>query len=964
MRHEKAYGRNERQRAYRTAYADHVALGRAYIEIVGDVRRFGPDLRKGLQAAFKIGSIGTIAASATTQLVGLAGAIAQVGGAAVAIPAAIAVGAAAISTLRLATSGLGDTLTAAAEGDAAKFADAIKNLSPQAQRLAREFQAVSPPLREIRAAAQDAFAAPIVGQISATAAVLSGPLRTGLADIAVYYGLAARRALEFAREAATVDALRSVLDTTRVSVANLTVATGPLLAGFRDIAVIALPAVEQLSAAAGDAATGFGLWLSSVAASGEASAVLERALGVLSQLGQIARNVAGIIGSVLGAAADATGNALLTNLVNATTAAREFLASAEGGTALTGIFTALATVAAGLSPVFGTLVGIISSSLVPALLPIAQAIVPALQALANGLAPAISALGAALGPVFAALSTGVQALAPALGPVGQVIASIALALAPLLPVVGQLVTLLVGPLAQALAALRPLIGPLVSALAPVLLQIGQTLTAVLAPAAGLLAKLFTQLGQPLGQVVAALGSALAPVLNALGPLIVQVVTALMPLIPAIVSLLPPVVAIVVALTPLIELAAQLAGVLVALAAPLIKVAALLVSFLASRAIVPLVQAIAGALAWLLSPLSGVADWLGKVAGWLNTIDWAGVGSAIGGAFSSAWNAVVGFFTAVGTWFAELPGRIGAFLASLPQMLWNLFTSAARMALEALGVGIGLILYAVTQLPGQIIAAVQQLPALLGNLFTQAWNLARSLFLAGVNAVVGFATALPGRILSALSRLGSIISSTFTGAVNAGRTAAVNGFNAIVSYIAGIPGRISGYASRFLSAGSALIGRLVDGLRRVPSLGSIASAITGTIRTQLNRIIGAINSGISRVDALLPGSLPRIPYLADGAILRRPTLFVGGEAGDEVVIPLTRPRRARELAEESGLLRILAGQLGQGGGTPIVFGRGAISVVFEGVMPTRQEALEAGRAVGEGVWQTLARRDVATTVRTI
>lgn len=420
--------------------------------------------------------------------------------------------------------------------------------------------------------------------------------------------------------------------------------------------------------------------------------------------------------------------------------------------------------------------------------------------------------------------------------------------------------------------------------------------------------------------------------------------------------------IVVALTPLIELVAQLATVAVALVAPLLKVAAVLLQFLAAKAVAPLVSAIAGALTWLLSPLSGVADWLGRVAAWLNNIDWAGVGAAIGGAFSTAWNAVVGFFQSIGTWFAELPGKIGAFLASLPQMLWNLFTAAATMALEALGVGIGLILYAVTVLPGQIIGFLASLPGRLRDLFTQAMALAKNAFLAGVNAVVSFATALPGRVVSALASLKSRIQSTFSNAVSAGRTAAVNGFNSIVSFIAGIPGRIASYAGKFLSAGSGLVKKLVDGLRKVPSLGSIASAITDTIRRQLNKIIGAINSGIARVDSMLPGSLPRIPYLANGAILRRPTLFVGGEAGDEVVIPLTRPRRARQLAEESGLLSLLAGEAG--GGRPIVFNRGAINVTFEGVVPTRQEAWDTGRTVGDGVWETLARRSVATTVRAI
>lgn len=884
-----------------------MALGRAYIEIVGDVRRFGPELQKGLKKAFAIGSIGTIAAAASTQLVGLAGALAQAGGAAVALPATIAVGGAAIGALKLATSGLGDAFSAAAEGDAKKFQKAIEDLSPQAQRLAKEFLGVKPALDSVKTATQDAFAGPLVGQIGATARVLSGPLRSGLAGIAAQYGEVARRALEFARQSSTVSALSRVMDTARVSVGNLGVATGPLLAGFRDLAVVALPTIERLSATAGGMAAKFGGWLSAMASSGAASAALERALGVLTSLGQVAVNVGGILSHVFQAAADASGNAFLGNLVRVTGTLNQFFASAQGGAALTGVFQALGSLAGGLSPVLTTLLGIIGDSLVPALLPVAQAIVPALQSLATGLAPAIAAIGGALGPVMTAVSQGVQALGPALAPIGQLIASMALAVAPVLPVIGQLITMLVGPLAQALTAIGPLIGPLVTALGPVLLQIGQTLTAVLAPVAGLLAQLFTQLGPPLGQIVVALGTALAPILGVLGPLVVTVVQALMPLIPTIVSLIPPLLQVVVALTPLIQLAAQLAAVAIQLVAPLIKLVAVLLQFLASSAIAPLIGAIASALAWLLSPLTDVAAWLGTVAGWLSSIDWGGVGSAISGAFSAAWNAVAGFFTSIGTWFAELPGKIGSFLASLPGMLLSAFGAAFDAALQAVGIGIGLLLFAVTQLPGLVIRGVMALPGMLASFFTSLWNNAKNLASQGISGLVSFVTALPGRVMSALSRLPGVLGGALSSAWNAARSAATTGANAVVSFITGVPGKIAGLAGKFVSAGKNLIDGFIRGFKNVGSfIGDVAGAIGSSIKGFLNRVIGKINSGIAKVDDVLPGSLPRIPLLANGGILRRPTLMVGGEAGDEVVIPLTRPRRAAQLAEESGLTRMLGG----------------------------------------------------------
>lgn len=49
---------------------------------------------------------------------------------------------------------------------------------------------------------------------------------------------------------------------------------------------------------------------------------------------------------------------------------------------------------------------------------------------------------------------------------------------------------------------------------------------------------------------------------------------------------------------------------------------------------------------------------------------------------------------------------------------------------------------------------------------------------------------------------------------------------------------------------------------------------------------------------------RIGGFADGDIVNRPTLGVFGEAGPEVIIPLTKPARAAELAQKSGLTTML------------------------------------------------------------
>jgi len=87
--------------------------------------------------------------------------------------------------------------------------------------------------------------------------------------------------------------------------------------------------------------------------------------------------------------------------------------------------------------------------------------------------------------------------------------------------------------------------------------------------------------------------------------------------------------------------------------------------------------------------------------------------------------------------------------------------------------------------------------------------------------------------------------------------------------------------------------------------SIFNDIAGAARDVAGAIgsIPSLPSGLSGLSGLLP--------FASGGIVTRPTGALIGEAGPEVVIPLTRPQRAAELAERSGLSAMLG--IGAGAG---------------------------------------------------
>ena len=255
----------------------------------------------------KFASIGLGAALAISQALQLAAALAPLAGLAAGIPAAAGLAAAAFGTLRLALSGVSEAFQSALGDDAEKFEESLKGLAPAAQSVARELRALRPTLLGIRNAAQAAFFGPLQGQLRATAAVLAGPLRSGVRGVAAEYGLAAAGALRFARQGRTASALTAIFAATRQAIAGIRPAIEPVLAGFRDMAVQGVGTLSKLAAGAGNVGVRFGEWMQRFAASGGVQRALEGALGVVRALGGLLLNVGGILSSIFQAASSQGG---------------------------------------------------------------------------------------------------------------------------------------------------------------------------------------------------------------------------------------------------------------------------------------------------------------------------------------------------------------------------------------------------------------------------------------------------------------------------------------------------------------------------------------------------------------------------------------------------------------------------------------------------------------------------------
>lgn len=515
----------------------------------------------------------------------------------------------------------------------------------------------------------------------------------------------------------------------------------------------------------------------------------------------------------------------------------------------------------------------------PSLIALTDALKPAFGSLGESISTALGAILPIAQPLLTVLSNALAAIAPLLVPVGQLIASVAGAL---LPAIASLTPLLTG--------VTTLVTALFSPLGPILENLGQAAADVIGPFATLFGQALTDAAPLVRDLVVQLGKSLTPVLEQLAPAALEIVDALRPMLPALIEMIPPVTELVVELTPLLVLLAQLAVISIQLSLPLLKATVAVFKFLAAT--------------------KSVGQIIVDVVKWFGTL--GDEADAVGGFFSS----IGEWIASVGRWFAELPGKIGDFLAALPGIILGAFQAAFDAALKAVGIGIGLIIFAVTMLPGLIIDKVQELGPKLGQFFVDLWENAKTLAADGIANLVVFVHELPGRIAEALAGLGATIGDLFTSALAWAKQTVIDGFNNIVAFVASIPSRFAGLVGNFLAAGRDLIQGFFSGFSSAGGfVGDLASSIVGKIKGFLNTVISKINSGIASVDDLLPGSLPRIPLLAAGAVITRPTLAGLGEDGTEVVIPLTRPDRARQLVEESGLDRMLGATAvaGAGGG---------------------------------------------------
>jgi phage-related protein len=467
-------------------------------------------------------------ASAAASAVQFAAALAPAVGIVAALPSGIGVLAAGMTTLSVATLGVGEAFEAAATGTAEEFNTAMEGLAPPVQAAAQAIRDLMPELEELRNSVQGAFFQDFDDVLNTLAETLLGPVTTGMTSVAteingIIVGLAA-----VATSAEGVDFVNQSFSIMAGILAQLQEPLAALFEALLNVGNAINDAFgENAGAGLANLITQFAAFLDQAAASGQAVQWVDQALKTFTLIGDILEPIVGILASV-GAAAQTTGGNILGAFGEALRVVDDFLASAQGQEVLISIFEALNQV--------GDAFAVVLRNLAPAIVPLVSGLSSILGAVAPLLGPLSQLVGSVLTALAPILGLVADAIQPIIAPLTTIIelfgGFLVVAIEAVMPLIQQMLTSLQGPLSAALSVVSAVLVallPLFEALLPIL----EPLLVIMNPVAEIFGVLAELLGAVLVPIIQVLGDILLWLVdNIITPFVVPAVEALADLLQA------------------------------------------------------------------------------------------------------------------------------------------------------------------------------------------------------------------------------------------------------------------------------------------------------------------------------------------------------------------------------------------------------------------------------------------------
>lgn len=271
-------------------------------------------------------------------------------------------------------------------------------------------------------------------------------------------------------------------------------------------------------------------------------------------------------------------------------------------------------------------------------------------------------------------------------------------------------------------------------------------------------------------------------------------------------------------------------------------------------------------------VSGLEAALGFVTDWLSGLPGKAWTFVQGAANFIADAAVIaaGFITNFIAGLGSVASTVFEWVAGLPGQVWTALGTLGQWERDALAIGVDLI--------GKLVSG-------LGS---------------AVGTVIGWIANLPGNVWAGLQTLGQWERDAIKIAVGF-MANIITGLGQkildVASWFVELPGKVLDFAggmfTNFIGFGRKIIDKIIEGIKEAP--GRIFNAVKEAAKSGAGALINSTPLGFAY------NSL----FGAEGGIFDQATPKIIGEAGREVLIPLTDQARAQELATKSGLLNLLA-----------------------------------------------------------
>lgn len=490
-----------RQDAEKTASTFGGAMGRVRASLASTGVTLLKTTARAVALSVAIGGIASSVAGTAALVGGLGQAVAGLGAAAAGVGVAgLTAFLVASTTVKIATSGMGDAFKAVADGDAKALQEALKGMSPAARSFVTETAKLKPLFDDLQLATQAALFKNLGAEVLATGRAI-GPVFRGLfVGVAEQLNVAATGILQFMREARTVSDLEAISKNVTGGFREMSQAGRSIAQVIVDIVKSASDLLPGLGQSIEEITKRFADFVRLKADSGELTEFFRQGIETAKQFGRIIRDLGVGISNVFKIGSE-TGGGFLGILERVAAGFRNFTESIGGQTILRTIFGIIND----LADAFGRFLSALAP-LLPMLGRLASVLADSVIQILDELGPVLEEVGRA---VIEALIETLPILVPVVVDLAKAFGQIIKALAPLLPV-----------LAKVLDALMPLIDPfvrLIESILPPLIKLIEGLTPViklLATGLGLIVDVialvitgFTRLGDTLELIADPIGTA-------------------------------------------------------------------------------------------------------------------------------------------------------------------------------------------------------------------------------------------------------------------------------------------------------------------------------------------------------------------------------------------------------------------------------------------------------------------------